>query len=745
MTDSQQKGTYYIKPAGRHIFTIGSELIKDQHAALVELVKNAYDADSRSVEIKFSAFELPNTGKGVTIEITDKGHGMSFETVTTTWMVPSTQNKLNNKLSKSGNRIVQGRKGIGRYAVSLLGEELILETVDEDTGILTTALINWNEFKSATYLSDVPIEIESVSSNKEKGTTLIIQGNNNDLEQWNDKEILFLIKELKKLIPPTQDLEDFSNIDKSPFEIKVKFDKNFPVLKHAGMVYDIEPYELLDLYHYRIWGSINEKGEAKLKYSNPRLNNSSIKDVIINIKLGNEKTGIKYMDERERSFCGNVKVDFRVYDRDPESIQNLINRGLKSPETGDSLGKREARSLLNEFNGIGVYRGGFRIRPLGDSGFDWLKLDSRRLQTPALRIGGDQVIGFVYIESEENSKLEEKSARDGLKENSQYFGLIEISQAILVQLEIRRFNYRKKIGLSRKKRNIEDKVNSLFLFDDLKDNIVNELDKYKIDKDTQSKIIELITEKEQDNNKIADEIKKSIAIYQGQATIGKIINFVLHEGNRSLNFFRNKIPTIKKLTDKLDNEFDENILKETVVNLDKIVIHSKLLHNLFKKINPLASRRTKKKEFFLIKTINESIDIFEQEINKQEITINVLCPNNLKIYGWKGDFNATFTNLIDNSIYWLNDSGIDSKEISIKVHTTPDLITIHFSDNGPGILEEFIESQVIFDTEFTTKTEGGGLGLAISGEAMARNDGQLKAEYPSSGEGAFFIIEIKTK
>jgi len=54
--------------------------------------------------------------------------------------------------------------------------------------------------------------------------------------------------------------------------------------------------------------------------------------------------------------------DIRVYDREKEAIDALISRGL-------NVGKREARQLLNDYNGIGIYRYGFRIRPLGDPEF----------------------------------------------------------------------------------------------------------------------------------------------------------------------------------------------------------------------------------------------------------------------------------------------------------------------------------------------------------------------------------------
>ena len=67
-------GTYKIRPAGRHILTIGRDLIQDCYAAVVELVKNAYDADSPDVNIEFRA--KPDRS-GYAIVITDYGHGMS--------------------------------------------------------------------------------------------------------------------------------------------------------------------------------------------------------------------------------------------------------------------------------------------------------------------------------------------------------------------------------------------------------------------------------------------------------------------------------------------------------------------------------------------------------------------------------------------------------------------------------------------------------------------------------------------
>ena len=62
---SEIEGTYLsayeIRPAGRHVLTIGEDLIQDQYAAIVELVKNCYDADS--CFSRYSRRGLPrNTG-----------------------------------------------------------------------------------------------------------------------------------------------------------------------------------------------------------------------------------------------------------------------------------------------------------------------------------------------------------------------------------------------------------------------------------------------------------------------------------------------------------------------------------------------------------------------------------------------------------------------------------------------------------------------------------------------------------
>ena len=251
--------TYRIRPAGRHILTIGRDLIQDRYAAVVELVKNAYDADSPDVNIEFKATPDHN---GYRIVISDHGHGMSRNTVINEWMVPSTRSKLDRRTSPSG-RIMQGNKGVGRYAASILGMDLLLETITPE-GEKTTVYVEWKNFETARYLDDVEILIETNEISELSGTRLTINGDNALLSEWNQKQFNKLRFELKKLISPV------STIFGDEFLINLQVDGFSDV---EAIEENIIPYPIFNLFDYRIAGKINMDGKGTLTYSSQKARN----------------------------------------------------------------------------------------------------------------------------------------------------------------------------------------------------------------------------------------------------------------------------------------------------------------------------------------------------------------------------------------------------------------------------------------------------------------------------------------
>lgn len=713
-------GIYKIRPAGRHLLTIGRDLIQDNYAAVVELVKNAYDADSPDVEINFTA---KDNLEGYVITVKDHGHGMSHDTVINKWMVPSTKDKLERKKSPNG-RIMQGRKGIGRYAASVLGVNMLLETVDT-SGIKTTVFVEWNNFEHSEYLDDVEILVENQSSDERPGTILTITGGKSNYEEWNKKQFDNLRFELKKLISPIS-AESIDKERNKIFEIRLNI-SGFSDEVNINEV--IEPYPIFELFDYKISGKITSDGKGKLIYSTQKAKNTVDEDIHINL-------------ERETG-CGDLIFDIRVYDCESESIDALIQRGLKD-DSGNYVGKLQARNLLNTANGIGVYRNGFRIRPLGDPEFDWLQLNQQRVQNPSMRIGSNQVIGQVLIQSEEYSNLIEKSARDGLQENIAYERLKEITKEVINKLEERRFSYRRRAGLSKSVLKVEKELEKLFSMDSLKKEIQKKLINQGMKEQVANEIIALIASEEKNKEKTAEEIRQVVATYQGQATLGKIITVIMHEGRRPLNYFRNEVPRISRFQKKLLETGDKQSIDEIATIAKGVELNAAAFSDLFNRLDPLASgRRTSPKEFRIRHEIQRCFDIFRQDIQDNHIQVEMNGSDDLTFVTWQQDIQAIFTNLIDNSIFWLKEkSSEDNRKITVNLESENNrLLYIDFRDTGPGISPSLIEDEVIFEPQFSTKPAGTGIGLAIAGEAAARNG--LKLIAVQSDTGAYFRLQSK--
>ena len=712
---------YKIRPAGRHILTIGRDLIQDNYAAVFELVKNAYDADSPDVHIEF---KVSPDYSGYSIVISDHGHGMSRDDVINKWMVPSTDNKRERRKSPSG-RVLQGSKGVGRYAASILGADLLLETVNLK-GEKTTTYLEWSSFEAASYLDDVEIPLETAVVSETPGTRLTINGGSEMLAEWDQKQFDKLRFELKKLTSPI--INAPHNEGRSDaFHISLTVN-GFLGVNDVNEI--IEPYPLFDLFDYKISGKIGRDGTGMLTYSSQKARNTIAEQIAFNC---GKPTG-----------CGELDIDIRVYDREADAIDALIKRGF-TDESGKYVQKLEARQILNASNGIGVYRNGFRIRPLGDPDFDWLKLNARRVQNPTRCIGSNQAIGYVQIQSEEQSHLIEKSARDGLKENAAFNQLKKITTQVITELEWRRFNYRKSAGLSRPGFKVESNLQHLFSYDELKENIETELTKAVVDKTTIDEIIKRINEDAENKNKLADEIRQTVAIYQSQITLGKIINVLLHEARRPLSYFRNRIPYLKRRYDSFQKNGDSAELEKAMEVVDGISENSQFFVNLFKKLDPLAvQKRSAKKPLELKKTIESVFSVFENEMKSHNISAEIKCPDDFRFPAWHQDIYAIFTNLVDNSLYWISQKKSETREITIEflIHDGS-LIHIDYHDTGPGIETNLIESEVIFEPHFSTKPDGTGLGLAIAAEAADRSGLELKVF--ESKDGAYFRLQLKTE
>lgn len=714
---------HFFEPTGRLIMSIGKDLIKDLPAAVVELVKNSYDADATYVNI---TYERKDNSLEIIIE--DDGHGMSTETVTGVWMVPSTDFKLREKKSPGG-RIYQGQKGIGRYAASLLGNRLQLITVQD--GIETNAIFDWGQFNSDKKLSEIPIDIKSSVSTAPNGTKLIIchDDTNQLLEVISEDDVWRIEKELVKLLA--------SKID---FKIGVTY-KNFYSDKQKNISKDIEHLAFSDVYHYKLKGTIDTKFTYKLEYTN---------------FYNNEKKLLQgsFIDSIGNNFvpCGTVCIDYRVYDKDSkgiELIKDFINGNQKN-----SFSKRDIKNMLMDQSGISIYRNEFRIRPYGDKGFDWLNLDSKRVQNPSLAIGSEQINGQIRIENEEISGLKEKSARDGLYENLNFFTLARIAQLALNLLETERFKYRQKNDKGYKTLNLD----KLFDFEPFRSRITHSIDKVEnniIESPERAKehisllrneIDKEVNLLEKEKNSEFSSIQEAIATYQKHITLGGVISVVLHEGRKPLAWYNNKLPAMNRYINKLltTNYISETIFTKLTEDINKLIFEAKRLSNFFSRLDPLvSSRKSRKSKVNIKEEIDNVLDMFSTIIEENNINIECSIRTVLPINLIREDLYMALTNLVENAIFWVNYTHENQKNIWINVYEDINSIIIEIIDNGPGMSSEDIKDGLLFVPGYSNKNKvteenGTGLGLSIAGMAMERNNGKLEAvDY---NNGAFFRI-----
>ncbi len=109
---------------------LGEKLVETVHLALIELVKNSYDADAANVKI---IFKKNDEGKSE-IHILDDGIGMNFEAVQKYWMRIATTIKTKINVSPIYGRPRTGAKGIGRFCCRRLGTKLKLITIGSEDG-----------------------------------------------------------------------------------------------------------------------------------------------------------------------------------------------------------------------------------------------------------------------------------------------------------------------------------------------------------------------------------------------------------------------------------------------------------------------------------------------------------------------------------------------------------------------------------------------------------------------------------
>mgnify|MGYP006368429875 FL=1 len=187
---------------------IGKELINDDNVAVMELVKNSYDAGATKVIIKFKNL-VEDKNKQSELIIIDDGMGMSENDILKKWLNIAYSSKKEN--FTQNNRYQAGNKGVGRFSCDRLGKKLNLYTKQKN-GIFIHLKISWKDFEDANridiQIQDIPVLIRELNESEfknetgfdifEHGTIIQITDLNEEWIEFNKKNNLFSDIEIDK-------------------------------------------------------------------------------------------------------------------------------------------------------------------------------------------------------------------------------------------------------------------------------------------------------------------------------------------------------------------------------------------------------------------------------------------------------------------------------------------------------------------------------------------------------------------
>lgn len=710
-----------FRPRARLMKILGEQLISSEVIALVELVKNSYDADAKNVIIKLLDIKDHDKGK---IIIEDDGTGISYDKIVNVWMEPATPDKKNKeqRYSDCFHRRLLGEKGIGRFAVHKLGGKVRLitrATADcfktlEDYE--TVVNIDWDNFSENKYLDEVEIDIETRNPEyfiNKSGTFIEIT----NITPWKKSTVISTVRKLKALETPELIRKRFLSKENSNYRFKVRIETNLEEFqKEINSVRTID--EVLDSAFYILHGEINEEGILKYFYKfnrpdYPELARTvedkvDLKDYfmveILEETMGN--SSIKFKDISPGKFF----VDFFVWDLDSSALKVA---GLQ----------KEYKEIIKPNAGVRIYRDGFRVWPYGEEDDDWLGLDLKRLNAPKERpVSRNQIIGFISISSEENPELIDQSNREGLIKNSKYEVFYELVKAALKHLANLRKQDKMKMDTIKEKNAPYDEVTQKI--HSLKNNMKKN-GHYNIYK----KDIEDI------ENTYKEKVTEIIERYMQAAAIGIGYTLPVHELNIRFKSINSILEEIRR---------NPLFMNQYIRELEKIVLETQ---DIVKVIGTLMQK--KKRKYVLIRKVIENVlKLKERELRKYNIDISINGDMNQKAYMLENLMGTALLNIIDNAIYWIRVKRAKLREkgqyhkgkIEIIIGEDNNHPFIIVKDNGTGIKDPV---EMLVEPYYSRKSDGYGLGLYIVDNIMKRHNGRIEAY--NWDNGAVFKLIFGTK
>jgi signal transduction histidine kinase len=683
---------------------LGERLVGKPHIALAELVKNSYDADATKVLISFSKNR---------IEISDNGHGMTFEEFRKFWMRIGSPHKQEQRVSRTFKRPVTGSKGVGRLAVQFLADTVEMHTVSaDDTESEIEARINWRDAirageltKAKAFWRGMP-KATKFPDDSPHGTNIILSGLH---QKWTNKDLRNLALEIWPLQPPFKS-NPFLKSDK-PSSFSVELNAN----KVAVRKFQQQMEAALVQWEAKISGKLERL--PQVKKGQPALSK-----VTYVVEFDN---GEKEVYEETLTDCGVYEVEFEI------RIYRLIARQKRG------ITVQEARDYFKKYGGVHVYDAGFHLPYYGPD-TDWLDVErdhAARLSTSQLLPEDLQItrglqflptqrriFGVVHVNTaQERDRAKNRGGekvgdflkiqvtRDRLVDNKAFQDLKDFVRKALdfysVKVQLRNEPHVNEAvkGRSSKARfkNVEEALNLYEpqipkpVFRDLKDQLKKALQASETE----------------------TEIKfRQTSMLSSLATAGMSALAYQHEVSKQLNLLTGVTEDISSI--RVNDRSIQYRLAHIAERLTEWLERARATRSLFSHLVD-EENRTIRERFKAKNTIEQIIEQLGILLREVRIDTEDIDPSLYLPHGSFAEWSSVFQNILLNATNAMLDS--KKKLISVSSLTQGHTRTIWIQDTGSGVnlessgelFEPFVRKLKLSADRRALGLGGTGLGLTI--------------------------------
>jgi signal transduction histidine kinase len=735
---------------------LGRESISSSITAILELVKNAYDAEATRVRIRFRGL---GTNSAMMV-IEDDGFGMTADDLLNYWMVIGTTNKV--KIRRAGSkRVLTGEKGLGRLGLDRLARETIVQSIVRDATEGIELPIHWSQFEQEDVrLENVTLKVYGIPNlHKDPftgewreyphGTRLVLK----ELKDtWTENTLLDLRAELSLLVSP------FAN--KTEFQIEL--DSGLGLNSVDGIV--MTPVSLLQAAQWKVTAGIDDEGLVRMRMASAHHN-----------KVYEE--GPFPWEERfpgwgTKPHCGPLQFEFFFFPR-------------KTTTFGDeTISLTAIRTFLDSNQGLRVYRDGFRVKPYGspNGDGDWLRLAYRRIESPEgvtqdekpgnWRVGYNQIVGAIFLTRQRNGELLDQTNREGLVDGKAFAHMRVFAEQTVRFFELNHQEFEmarvpKRTARDEAKTQADDALRQLSEAAGAVSTLVakpSQAETHTAEVPDAAKVLALVQkvlteakEKlERSSKTFRAEDERESREKDTMANLASLGILAAAFGHETLGWASSCAANAGWLERNLPNHFffaNPEVQGKVKEKLADTATQARRIETFAEfSIGNVKPEKRKRTTFCLKKLIKNVFATFDESLRVQRnIKLDVvtnLPSESCHIKGYPIDWESVLVNLITNAEWALKErKEVYQRAIRVALRAEEASFVLTFDDNGIGI-PAGLEERIFLPT-FSTKTNasghvyGTGMGLTIVKNFVEQNTGgKITATARGMLGGASFCIRV---